>query len=122
MPRLIGTPVRRRGAILIIALGVITILTAFVLMFARSMRVEAIASANRVATAQAQAAEKAGEQYAIAMLLDQQTNDTAADFIFTLDESEFAGIPVGETPVTGYFWLVRPDYGDDSLPNYGLGE
>jgi type II secretory pathway component PulK len=111
---------QRRGAILIIALGVITILTAFVLMFARSMRVEAIASANRVATAQAQAAEKAGEQYAIAMLIDQQTNDTAADFIFTLDESEFEAIPVGESPVTGYFWFVRPDYGDDSLPNYGL--
>jgi hypothetical protein len=109
---------QRRGTILIVAMGIALILSAFVIIFARTMRIEMVASANRVAIAQASAVEKAGEQYAMAMLEDQATNDTAADFIFTLDDSQFAGIPVGEN--SGYFWFLRPDYGDDTMAVYGM--
>jgi type II secretory pathway component PulK len=100
---------RRRGTILIVALGVLLILAALVLVLGRSMRVEAIASANYVASVQADSIERGGEQYALAQLLDQ------ADAVLDLPESTWQGIPVGD----GYFWIIRPNFGDDALPVWG---
>jgi len=105
---------RRHGTVLIVTLSVLVIISAFVLVFARTMRVEAIASANSLAAAQASAIERAGEQYALAQILGQ-TSGTPED-VFTMDDSTWTGLQVGD----GYFWIIRPDYGDTSVSPYGL--
>jgi type II secretory pathway component PulK len=102
---------RRRGTVLIVAMGVLAILTALVLTLARSMRVEAVTSANYTASVQSDAIELAGEQYAAELLVNQ------ADQVLTMDYTNFTAIPVGNA---GYFWIIRPNYDDPSLPSYGF--
>src|SRR5205814_1262780 len=48
----------RRGTILVVAMWIIVILSGLLLVFARSMRVEALGSANRLADQQANAVER----------------------------------------------------------------
>lgn len=90
---------------------IIAALAGMVLVLGRAARVEAMASANHVAIAQAAAAEQAAEQYVLALVAGQRTT------VMTLDESYFEAVPVGDA---GVFWVVRPDYGDAQLPAYGL--
>src|SRR5690349_21840550 len=91
----------RRGSIMIVTLCIVMILAGLVLVFSRAMRVEAMASANYVASIQANQAANAGIQY-VMQLIDQQK-----DSIFTLDPSSFEAVGVGEgldgRPVA-YFW------------------
>ena len=113
---------RRRGTILIVTMLIVFSVAAMVVVFCRSMRVEAIASANLSASLQASAAERGAEQYVISLLTEQK--DGLAD----ITEDYFAAIPVGSiqapngAQAAGYFWIVRPDYGDIDLPLYGLTE
>ncbi|MGE5609952.1 MAG: general secretion pathway protein GspK [Bacillota bacterium] len=112
------TVLGRRGTVLIVTLWIIFVLAGLVLVFARSMRVEAYASANHVAAIQASCVERGAEQYVLA-LIDQQK-----DAVLELSEDFFAAVPIGDPvssqPSGGYFWIVRPDYGDVSFPVYGL--
>jgi type II secretory pathway component PulK len=103
-------PIRRRGTVLIVAMVVIFALVGFVLTMGGSMRVETMASANQAASLEARAIARGAEQYVIGML----TNTTDGSEL--MDESLFEAVPVG----TGYFWIVRPDYGDEQLPVFGL--
>jgi type II secretory pathway component PulK len=96
---------------LIVVLLIIAALSGIVLVLCRSARVEAMVSANHAAGAQAAAVQRGAEQYALAMIVQQ------ADSLFDLDETYFAEVPVGEA---GYFWFVRPDYGDPQLQVYGM--
>ncbi len=100
----------RRGTILIVTMWVVFALAAMVLIFAQSMQVEAIATANEVAITQAAAIERGVEQYILALI------DQNADEVLLFSEDEFRAMPMGE----GYFWLVRPEYDDPSLPLFGL--
>src|SRR5687767_10532332 len=100
----------RRGSILIVAMIVTLTLSASVLVLCRTVRVEAMAAANRSATMQADAIARGAEQYVLAIIASEGQN--ALD----LSEDQFAAVPVGE----GYFWLLRPNYDDDSLPVFGL--
>ena len=102
----------RRGAILITAMIVVFALAGMVIALCRSMRVETMVSANLAASVQASAIERAAEQYVLAMLAD-----TSID-VRTLTEDYFAAVPVGD----GYFWILRPDYDDTTLPAFGLVE
>jgi type II secretory pathway component PulK len=90
---------------------VITALAGVSLVVARSARVEVMTSTNAVAGARASAVERAAEQYVLALVASQR------ETVMTLDERAFNAVPVG---TTGVFWIVRPDYGDASLPAYGL--
>jgi type II secretory pathway component PulK len=99
----------RRGTILIVTMIVVFALAGMVLALCRSMRVEMITAANQAAGAQADAVERAGEQYMLGVLTTEGQNVT------DLAEDQFAGIPVGD----GYFWVLRPDYGDASFPAFG---
>jgi hypothetical protein len=63
-----------------------------------------------VATIQAAAVERGAEQYVLA-LLDENGPD-----VLTLSDDNFQAVPVGE----GYFWIIRPNYGDSQCPCYGL--
>ena len=85
-------------------------LAAMVLVLGRSMSVELQASANLAATVQASGVERAAEQYLLAMLTQEKQN------VSSLGEEQFAGIPVGD----GWFWVLRPDFDDPSLPTFGF--
>jgi len=100
----------RRGSILIVTMCICFLLAGMVLVFCRSMRVEAIASANQVASVSASAIERGAEQYALA-IIDQQK-----DQVYYNAESTYYGVQVGD----GYFFLLRPNYGDDTLPQFGF--
>jgi type II secretory pathway component PulK len=85
-------------------------LAAIVVVFCRSQRVEAVASANLAAALQASSVERGAEQYVLAILTEQK--DSLAD----ITQDYFAAVPVGE----GFFWIVRPNYGDTDQPLFGL--
>jgi type II secretory pathway component PulK len=101
----------RSGTILIVVMIGLAVLAGMVLVVGRSARVEAMASANHVAAARAAAVERGAEQFVIALLA------SARDQVMTMPDSSFAAVPVGDA---GTFWIVRPDYGDSSMPQYGL--
>lgn len=101
---------RRRGSVLIVAIVLVFTLASVTLALCRSMRVEIIASANHAAILQASAIERGAEQYLLAVLAEE-----GAD-LSSLTEDYFAAIPVGD----GYFWILRPDYGDSFMPVFGL--
>ena len=102
----------RRGTVLIVAMILIFVLAGMTLALCRSMRVEAIASANYAASLQASTIERGAEQYLMSMLVNQNGD------LSQLDETEFAGIQIGD----GYVWVLRPDYGDSALPVFGLAD
>ncbi|MGA2500359.1 MAG: hypothetical protein ABSH20_21665 [Tepidisphaeraceae bacterium] len=103
-------PPARRGTILIVAMILIFALAGMTLALCRSMRVEAIASANYSAALQASTIERGAEQYLMSMLVDQNGD------LSQTQETDFACIQVGD----GYFWVLRPNYGDPSMPVFGM--
>jgi type II secretory pathway component PulK len=105
-------PPARRGTILIVTMLVVFALAGITLTLCRSMQVEAIASANYAASLQASLIERGAEQYLLSMLVDQSGD------LSQMLETDFACIQVGD----GYFWVLRPDYGDASMPVFGLAD
>src|SRR4051794_36287100 len=108
------TRARRRGTILITAMWIVIVLGALLLVFARSMRAEAIASGNRMAALQASAIERGAEQYVLSLAEQAQ-----GDFSQISDISA-EQMPVGDPNAPGYFWLIRPDPDDDQYYDFGL--
>ena len=102
---------KRRGTILIVVMIAIAALAGMVLALGRTVRIEAMATANHVASARAAAAEHAAEEYVIWALCRDRSS------VMTLDESYWSAVPVGNDAV---FWIVRPDYNDTNMPRYGL--
>lgn len=105
-----SSPSRRRGAVLILAMIITFTLASMVIVLGRSISIEARAAANRASEAEARAIARGAEQYVMALLAER------TDDLELFDERLFAGIPVGN----GQFWIVRPNYGDPTLPVYGL--
>jgi len=103
---------RRRGIIFVMALGIIVILTGLALVFAQSMRTEALASANLRSQAQADAVELGAEQWVLAQI-DEYTTD--AYTLTTQVQSDT--IPVGSA---GYFWILPTDMSDVQGPVCGI--
>ncbi|MEZ0264356.1 MAG: type II secretion system protein GspK [Phycisphaerae bacterium] len=103
---------RRPGTVLIVSMLICFALAATVLTLGRSVRVELATSSNLAASIQAAAVERGAEQYVLAVLADNQTAGSLPD----LEESFYNQVPVGD----GYFWVLRPDYGDTSMPLFGL--
>jgi type II secretory pathway component PulK len=101
---------RRRGAILIVAILITVTLAGMVLVLCRRMSVEALASANDAAAVQAAAVERGGEQYVLGVLSDTTESP------LSVGEESFQAVPVGD----GFFWVLRPDYDDPNLPQYGV--
>ncbi|HEX8339924.1 MAG TPA: hypothetical protein VF624_03350 [Tepidisphaeraceae bacterium] len=85
-------------------------LASLVLAMGRNARVESMAAANRTAMLEASAVELAAEQFVIGLLA------TGRESLATLDENDFNAVAVG----SGYFWISRPDFGDRTLPRFGL--
>lgn len=105
-----GRPMRRRGMIFITALWVTIVLSALVLVFARSMQVEMIAAANRSTRNQVSAIERGAEQYVLSQV-DNTDGDTS---LITSAAAE--GMQVGN----GYFWIIRPDPDNVNEYDYGI--
>ena len=101
---------QRRGTVLIVAMWIVLVLAGLTLVFARNSRVEALASANHVASLQAGAVARAGLQYVV-VHLDGNDGHTQA-----LDDLAWEAVQVGD----GYFWIVRPDHENDRSWSYGL--
>jgi DNA uptake protein ComE-like DNA-binding protein len=85
-------------------------LAAIVVVLCERMRVERMAAANQSATAQASEIERGAEQYCLGVL--SQYKDQLSD----MPDSEFAAVHLGN----GYFWVLYPNYDDDTLPVFGM--
>jgi len=112
-PRFMHRRVRRRqGVIFVTALCVMLLLTAMVFVMARNMRVESLASGNRVSSAEAAAVEQGAEQYVLSMI-DQCGGDAV-----TVTSAPAEAMPVG----TGYFWILRPWPDTDQTWGFGIAD
>ena len=104
-----ATAERDTGTVLIVAMWVILVLVGLVLVFARAMRVEAITSANYVASQQAQAIAQGALRFVLATIEEDPTTVTAVSC---------EAIEVGD----GYFWILRPSLDDDQTYEFGIGD
>jgi type II secretory pathway component PulK len=99
-----------RGSVLIVTMWIVLVLAGLVLVFSRSMRVEAIATANHISSSQADAIAQGAVQFIRARLNEE-------DETLKLEgETPYEMIPVGE----GYFWLLRPNLEDHRAYYYGI--
>ena len=89
---------------------VLVVLGALVLVYARSMQVEAVASANRLGNVKAASIEHAAEQYVLS-----QVDGTAGDAV-SITSLSGQSIQVGD----GYFWLIRPNATDPTSFDFGM--
>jgi hypothetical protein len=90
---------RARGAIFVVALLILALLSGMTLVFARQMRVEMLASNNILAAAQAEAIARG-----------------AAQAVMTLEETMPGdAVPLGD----GGFWIIHPDYNATAEHVYG---
>jgi type II secretory pathway component PulK len=105
-----GRRPHRQGVIFILALGTIVILSAMLLVFARNMRTEALASANRLSYVQADAIERGAEMWVLA-----QCEAYPGDAISITDVPAEA-LQIGN----GWFWVLRPDPTTDQQYGFGI--
>jgi DNA uptake protein ComE-like DNA-binding protein len=99
----------RRGSVLLATLVLVFVIAAVAIAAGHQARVALAAGANAAAEREARLVARAAEQHVIGLL----ARGTAAD---ALDPDWSEAVPVGE----GFFWLVRPDYDDPTLPLFGL--
>jgi type II secretory pathway component PulK len=92
--------------IFVTALGIIVILTALALVFANSMRTEALESANRRSQAQADAIELGAEQFVLAQIDAYRTD---AYTITTEVQTDTIPLPSDGSDKPGYFWILPSD-------------
>jgi type II secretory pathway component PulK len=101
---------RQRGTVLVATMWIVLVLAGLVVVFARSMRVEAIASANRVASVQAAAVARGALQYVIAKV------DGLNGAMPLETDLQSEAVKVG----AGYFWLLKTDFDSDVSYSFGL--
>lgn len=99
-----------RGFAFVTTLWVIIVLTALVLAMGYTVRVEAVAAANRTALAQADAAERGVEQFLLAAVESEVATPGATATISMED------IPVGDC----HAWVLKPNPDDEQTALYGL--
>lgn len=107
-----GSTRRTHGTILIVTIWVVLVLAGLALVFARSMRVAAIVSANHVASLEAECIVTGAAEYAKAKLTARSEEETSD----LMDSEPYQANQIGE----GYFWLLRSDLEDDQEFDYGL--
>ena len=98
------------GSVLIVTIWIVLVLAGLVLVFSRSMRVEAIASANQLSSLKA-------DEIAMGAVTFIRTRLNEDDITLRLEgETPYEAIQMGD----GYFWLLRPNYTDDRSYYYGI--
>jgi len=104
--------VRSRGAAFIVALLVVTVLASLVVVFAHSMRTEALAATNHASTAEARQAARG----VIEAVRGELAQDLAAEEVPRL-----TGVPAAGGRVGGcIYWIIGPDVTDDTAHAYGI--
>jgi len=98
------------GSVLIITIWIVLVLAGLVLVLSRSMRVEAIASANHVSSVQADQIARGAVEFVRARM------DEEDETLMLEGETPYEAIKVGE----GYFWLLRSNLDDDTAYYYGI--
>jgi hypothetical protein len=100
-----------KGTILIVTIWVVLVLAGLALVFARSMRVAAIVSANHVASLKAESIAAGASEFIMAKLAAD------AEEVGDLMESQpYEAVELGED----YFWVLRSNLEDDDEFDYGL--
>lgn len=100
----------RRGFAFVTTLWVIIVLTALTLTMAYSVRVEAVAAANRMSMAQADAAERGVEQFLLAAA------DSEAATPGSTAKVSMEDIRVGDC----HGWVLKADPDNDTVRGYGM--
>jgi len=99
----------RNGTVLIVVMWIVLVLAGLVLVFARAMRVELIASANHLAQLQAETVARAGLQYVLSQV------DGTDGSPLAVPDTGYEAVQVGE----GFFWVLNPSLDDDSTHLFG---
>jgi len=100
----------RRGTVLIVSMWVILVLVGLVLVFGRSARVDAIASANYASSLQARAVGQGAVVFVRAQFELSATQGASV-----------ADVPCEAVQVGGgTFWVVRSDQADDRVHAFGV--
>ncbi|MEM9414507.1 MAG: hypothetical protein AAGA29_03395 [Planctomycetota bacterium] len=103
---------RQRGAAFIITLLITTVLASLVLVFANRMRTRAETSTRHSAHAQARW---------IAVGVLEAVRGDLADAITNGESPRLVNVgTAGETVGDGLYWIIAPDYTDDTQQTYGL--
>jgi DNA uptake protein ComE-like DNA-binding protein len=93
-----------------VTMWVVLVLAGLVLVFARTMRVEAIASVNYLAALKTEELSRGAVAFVQARLQEE-------DEALKLEgETPYEAIGLGD----GYFWLLRPDLDDDDTHYFGI--
>jgi type II secretory pathway component PulK len=98
------------GTVLIVTMWIVLVLAGLVLVFSRSMRVEAIASANYITSLQAEAVTRGAVQFVLSQL---KSNEGSLQLE---GEDLYADVKVGD----GSFWILRPNLDDDRTYSFGI--
>ncbi len=121
----------RRGAIFIIALTLIVMLSALLLVYSQEMRTELVSSGNRLSSAQADGVEQGAEQWVLAQLEaniaplpatgTSSSSGSASAASAALTAVDPTTIPAEAVQVgKGYFWILRPDFTQDQTYSFGI--
>lgn len=96
--------------IFILAMGVIVVLSAMMLVFARSSRIELLASSNRLDGLKAAAIEQGAERWVLAQVDQSGTDPT------TVTQIPAEALQLGD----GYFWILRFYPDNDQQFDFGI--
>ncbi len=99
-----------RGSAFITTMWVLIAVTGVVLVLSRSMRVEAVASTNRLSQAQAEAVERGAEQF-LCSVVDEEVATPGSTTGMSMEAKQIGN---------GYFWVMRPDPDNEQNRSYGL--
>ncbi|XAM00278.1 type II secretion system protein GspK [Phycisphaeraceae bacterium D3-23] len=103
---------RQRGAAFIITLLITTVLASLVLVFAHRMRTQAETAAHHASAAQARW---------IALGVLEAVRGDLADAIALGETPRLVNVGVAGEPMgDGLYWIIAPDYNDDTQHAYGL--
>lgn len=103
---------RRHGAAFIVALLVVTVLASLAVVFAHSMRTEALTATNHAAMTEARHAALG----VIEAVRGDLAQDLAAGEVPRLNDMPAAGGRIGGC----VYWIIAPDTEDDTTHAYGL--
>jgi len=98
------------GTVLIVTIWIVLVLAGLVLIFARAMRVEAIATANHVSALQADAIARGAGEYILSRV-DEAEGTAPAEADMPCE-----AVQIGE----GLFWILRPSLEDDQTHAFGM--
>ena len=101
-----------RGTVLIVTIWIITMLASLVIVFAYFIRVESLATANSIASVQAETVANGAISYIFSMLSADR------DLSVSYASKPYEAVQVGQ----GYFWVLRPNLADDRNYDFGLSD